>query len=266
METLAFGAGKKIRLMTEKEALYQYVLQIGDNALILGQRLGEWCGHGPVLEQDIAMTNIALDLMGQARSLMSYAAEVEGKSRTEDQVAFLRKEHEYRNVLLVEQPNEDFAYTIVRQFLFDSFHYYFQEALLESKDERLAAIAAKSLKEIRYHLKYSSEWMIRLGDGTEVSHEKIQTALDDLWMFSGELTQPNQIDQQMFQAGIGVDLNKIKTAVEEKVDEIIKIATLQKPSNDWMQSGGKEGRHTENMGFILSEMQYMQRAYPNMEW
>lgn len=252
--------------MTDKEALYQYVLQIGDNALILGQRLGEWCGHGPVLEQDIAMTNIALDLMGQARSLMSYAAEVEGKGRTEDQVAFLRKENEYRNVLLVEQPNEDFAYTIVRQFLFDSFHYYFQEALLQSKDERLAAIAAKSIKEIRYHLKYSSEWMIRLGDGTEVSHAKIQTALDDLWMFSGELTTPNEYDLKMAEAGIGADLNAIKPAIQEKVAEILKIATLQVPADEWMQSGGKEGRHTENMGFILSEMQYMQRAYPNMEW
>lgn len=252
--------------MTQQEALYQYVLQIGDNALILGQRLGEWCGHGPVLEQDIAMTNIALDLMGQARSLLSYAAEVEGKNRTEDQVAFLRKEQEYRNVLLVEQPNEDFAYTIVRQFLFDSFHYYFQEALQQSKDERLAAIASKSLKEIRYHLKYSSEWVIRLGDGTDISHNKIQTALDDLWMFKGELTSPNAIDQRMAEVGIGVDLQKIQPAVEEKISQIIKVAQLKTPTGSWMQSGGKEGRHTENMGFILSEMQYMQRAYPNMQW
>ena len=252
--------------MNQQEALYQYTLQIADNALILGQRLGEWCGHGPVLEQDIALTNIALDLMGQARSLMSYAAEVEEKNRTEDQVAFLRKEHEYRNAILVEQPNEDFAYTIVRQFLFDSFHYYFQEALQSSKDERLSAIATKSLKEIRYHLKFSSEWMIRLGDGTDLSHEKIQTALDDLWMYSGELTTPNELDQLMAEAGVGVDLNKIKPAIQERVMEIVKLATLQIPSADWMQTGGKDGRHTENMGFILSEMQYMQRAYPNMEW
>ncbi len=252
--------------MTAKEALYQYILQIGDNGLILGQRLGEWCGHGPVLEQDIALTNIALDLMGQARSLFSYAAEVEEKGRTEDHVALLRKEHEYRNVLLVEQPNEDFAYTIVRQFLFDSFHYYFHEALQQSKDEQLAAIAAKSLKEIRYHLKYSSEWMIRLGDGTEESHEKIQNALDDLWMFSGELTAPNAIDNRMAETGLGVDLKKIKPLVDEKKAEIIEMATLTQPSSDWMQSGGKEGRHTESMGFILAELQYMQRAYPNMEW
>lgn len=252
--------------MTNKEALYQYILQIADNSLILGQRLGEWCGHGPVLEQDIAMTNIALDLMGQARSLMNYAAQVEGKGRTEDQVAFLRKENEYRNVLLVEQPNEDFAYTIVRQFLFDCFHFYFQEALQNSKDETLAAIAAKSLKEVRYHLKYSSEWMIRLGDGTDVSHEKIQTALDDLWMFSGELTTPNALDQRMAETGLGPDLEKIRPKYWEKADEILQMATLQKPSSDWMQSGGKEGRHTEHMGFILTELQFMQRTYPDMEW
>lgn len=252
--------------MNQNENLYQYILQIGDNALILGQRLGEWCGHGPVLEQDIALTNIALDLMGQARSLLAYAAQVEGKDRNEDQVAFLRAEHQYRNVLLVEQANEDFAYTIVRQFLFDSFHYYFLEALQDSKDETLAALASKSLKEVRYHLKYSSEWMIRLGDGTEVSHEKIQTALNDLWMFSAELIMANDLDKEMLNQGIAPDLELIKPLYEAKLDEIINLATLIKPSEEWMQTGGKEGRHTENMGYILSDMQFMQRAYPNMEW
>lgn len=252
--------------MDNKEALYQYTLQIADNALILGQRLGEWCGHGPVLEQDIALTNIALDLMGQARSLLSYAAQVEGKGRTEDHIAFMRKENEYRNVLLVEQKNEDFAYTVVRQFLFDSFNYFFNEALQGSKDKTLAAIASKSIKEVRYHLKYSSEWMIRLGDGTEVSHEKIQTALDDLWMYSEELIIPNDIDKMMHDAGIGVDLEKIKPVRQAKIEEILELATLTKPSSTWMQSGGKDGRHTENMGFILADLQYMQRAYPNMEW
>lgn len=252
--------------MNRKEAQLDYILRMGDNALILGQRLGEWCGHGPVLEQDIAITNIALDLMGQARSLMQYAAEFEGKGRDEDQVAFLRDVCEYRNVLLVEQPNEDWAYTIVRQFFFDVFNFYFHQEMTRSADTHLAAIAEKSLKEITYHLRYSSEWMIRLGDGTKVSHEKMQAAVDELWMYTGELTEMDQVDEIMVAEGIGVDLNKIKPLYDQKVNEILSEATLQKPENDWMQSGGKIGRHTENLGFILAEMQFMQRAYPDMKW
>ncbi len=252
--------------MNLKEAQLDYILRMGDNALILGQRLGEWCGHGPVLEQDIAITNIALDLMGQARSLMQYAAEFEAKGRDEDQVAFLRDVREYRNVLLVEQPNEDWAYTIVRQFFFDVFNFYFHQEMTKSKDAHLAAIAEKSLKEITYHLRYSSEWMIRLGDGTEVSHEKMQVAVDELWMYTGELTEMDQVDEIMVAEGIGVDLNKIKPLYDQKVNEILAEATLQKPENDWMQSGGKIGRHTEHLGFILADMQFMQRAYPDMKW
>lgn len=252
--------------MNLKEAHLDYILRIGDNALILGQRLGEWCGHGPVLEQDIAITNIALDLMGQARSLMQYAAELEGKGRDEDQIAFLRDVRAYRNVLLVEQPNEDWAYTITRQFFFDVFNFYFHQELTKSNDTHLAAIAEKSLKEITYHLRYSSEWMIRLGDGTEVSHEKMQAAVDDLWMYTGELTEMDQVDGMMIAEGIGVDLNKIKPLYDQKVNEILAEATLQIPENDWMQSGGKVGRHTEYLGFILADMQFMQRAYPDMKW
>jgi ring-1,2-phenylacetyl-CoA epoxidase subunit PaaC len=252
--------------MEEQAALLQYILRLGDNALILGQRLSEWCGHGPILEQDIAMTNIALDLVGQARSIYEYAAKVEGKGRTEDDLAYLRYEHEYYNGLLVEQPNIDFAHTIVRQFLFDAFNQPFHEALLHSTDKHLAAIAEKSLKEVTYHLRYSSEWMIRLGDGTTVSHQKMQTALDNLWMFSGELCIPDALDQQMLEAGIGVDLEAIARQYQQKVDAILDQATLQKPQNDWMQSGGKQGRHTEHMGFMLAQLQYMQRAYPGVEW
>lgn len=252
--------------MNLKEAQFEYILRMGDNALILGQRLGEWCGHGPVLEQDIAITNIALDLMGQARSLMQYAAELEGKGRDEDQVAFLRDVREYRNVLLVELPNEDWAHTITRQFFFDVFNFYFHQELTKSTDAHLAAIAEKSLKEITYHLRYSSEWMIRLGDGTEVSHEKMQNAVDDLWMYTGELTEMDQVDEIMVAEGIGVDLNKIKPLYDQKVNEILEEATLQKPGDDWMQSGGKVGRHTEHLGFIMADMQFMQRAYPNMKW
>ncbi|MDX1941118.1 MAG: 1,2-phenylacetyl-CoA epoxidase subunit PaaC [Saprospiraceae bacterium] len=252
--------------MTLQEAHLEYILQIGDNALILGQRLGEWCGHGPVLEQDIAITNIALDLIGQARSLMQYAAELEGKGRDEDQMAFLRDAWDFRNVLLVEQPNEDWAYTITRQFLFDAFNFYFHQELTKSKDEHLAAIAEKSLKEITYHLRYSSEWMIRLGDGTELSHAKMQNAVNDLWMFTGELTEMNEVDKIMIAEGIGVDLNIIKPLYDQKIAEILEEATLQKPADTWMQSGGKQGRHTEHLGYILADMQFMQRAYPNMKW
>ncbi|MEN0003993.1 MAG: 1,2-phenylacetyl-CoA epoxidase subunit PaaC [Bacteroidota bacterium] len=243
-----------------------YLLRMGDNALILGQRLSEWCGHGPILEQDIAITNIALDLMGQARTIFGQVAELEGKGRSEDELAFLRYEREYRNVLLVEQPNEDFAHTIVRQFLFDAFHYPFYEALLESRDETMVALAGKAIKEVTYHLRYSSEWMIRLGDGTEVSHQKMQDALDHLWAFSGELYTPDALDEQLAAAGIGVDLEVLKAKYLAKVSDILAQATLRQPESEWMQAGGKQGRHTESMGYILAEMQYMQRAYPGLEW
>lgn len=250
--------------MMLEEAKIQYILQLSDNALVLGQRLSEWCGHGPILEQDIALTNIALDLIGQARSLYAYAGSLCGKD--EDQLAFLRNEWEYRNVLLVEQANTDFAYTIVRQFLFDAYNIAFHEALQGSKDETLAAVATKSLKEITYHLRFSSEWMIRLGDGTELSKEKMQTALNDLWMFTGELCTMNELDKQMLAEEIGVDLEKIKPIWEKKVDQILELATLQKPETTWMQKGGKEGKHTEHLGFLLAEMQYLQRAYPDNKW
>ncbi len=243
-----------------------YVLQLGDNALILAQRLGEWCGHGPVLEQDIAMTNIALDLLGQARMLLSYAGELEGRGRTEDELAFFRDAHEFRNVLLVEQPNGDWAHTIARQFFFDTYNYFHCQALLQSRDERLAAIAEKAIKEITYHLRYSSEWMIRLGDGTELSRQKMQDAVDDLWMYTGELTTPNDTERQAAASGTGVDLLRIKPLWEERVAEVLREATLHTPENSWMQSGGKDGRHTEQLGYILAEMQFVQRTYPGQEW
>ena len=245
---------------------FDYTLQLGDNALILSQRLSEWCGHGPVLEQDIALTNIALDLLGQARMLLSYAAELEGRGRSEDDIAYFRDAHQYHNVLLVERPHHDWAHTIVRQFFFDTFQYHNYRALLHSRDERLAAIAEKSLKEVTYHLRYSSEWVVRLGDGTEISHQKMQDALDDLWPFSGELTTPSAADQAAQEAGIGPNLLDIKPLWEAKVDEILAEATLTKPANAWMQSGGKQGRHTEHLGFILAEMQHLQRMYPGNEW
>lgn len=248
------------------QASFPYVLQLGDNALILSHRLSEWCGHGPVLEQDIALTNIALDLLGQARLLLTYAGELEGQGRTEDDLAGFRDAHQFRNVLLVEQPNGDWAHTIVRQFFFDVYHYYHYQALLQSRDERLAAIAQKAFKEVTYHLRYSSEWTIRLGDGTEESHRRMQEAVDDLWMYTGELTTPNEVERLAAEIGVGSDLTQIRPLWEAKVQEVLAEATLRLPTNHWMQSGGKDGRHTEHLGYILAEMQFMQRAYPGLQW
>lgn len=245
---------------------FEYLLQLGDNALILSQRLGEWCGHGPVLEQDIALTNISLDLLGQTRMLLTHAGEIEGKGHSEDDLAYFRDEHQFRNVLLVEQPNTDWAFTIARQFFFDTWHFYHYQALLGSKDAQLAAIAEKSLKEVTYHLRFSSEWMLRLGDGTEVSKQKIQKAVDELWPFTGELTTPSAADLWAAELGVGYDLLKIKPLWEKKVADILNEATLQLPSGTWMQKGGKTGVHTEYLGFMLAEMQHLQRTYPGNSW
>lgn len=249
-----------------KEALYDYTLRLGDTSLILGHRLSEWCGHGPVLEQDIALINIALDLVGQATSFLAYAAQVEDQGRTADDLAYKRVERHFRNVLLAEQPNEDFAYTIVRQFLFDAFQKPYYERLTRSADAQIAAIAEKSLKEVTYHLRFSSEWMIRLGDGTPTSHEKMQTALDDLWQFTGELFEMTETDHTLIKAGIAVDLSEIKPLWDEKVATILQEATLQQPATGWMQSGGKKGIHSEHLGYILAELQYLPRAYPDAQW
>jgi len=252
--------------MNTNQSFIDYTLFLADSCLVLSQKNAEWCAHGPILEQDIAITNIALDLIGQARSLLEHAGNLEEKGRSEDDLAFLRDAWDFRNVLLVEQPNQDWAFTIIRQFLFDAFHYPLLQQLTESKDEHLAAIAQKSIKEVAYHLRYSSEWMIRLGDGTEVSHQKMQTALDELWMFSGESTTADEVDLMVTEAGIGANLELVQQAYAEKVNAILHEATLQKPAGDWMQRGGKTGTHSEYLGFILAEMQFMQRAYPGQKW
>lgn len=252
--------------MEHNNALLEYVLRLADNALILGHRVSEWCGHGPNLETDIGLTNIALDLVGHSRSLLQYAAALEGKDRTEDDLAFLRDIREFRNVLLVEQANGNFADTIARQFFFDTFNYYTFAALCESKDEQLKAIAEKAIKELTYHYRYSAEWVIRLGDGTEESHQKMQDAIDELWDYTGELFEMDDVEIYMQEAGIGVDLKAIQQLWNKRVDAILKEATLTRPEDDWMQTGGKTGIHSEQMGLILAEMQWMQRAYPNMEW
>ncbi len=251
--------------MTAEQQI-DYLLRLGDNALILGQRLGEWCGHGPILEQDIAITNIALDLVGQARTWLALAGEEEGQGRDEDEIAFLRDVGEFRNILLVEHPNEDFAYTIVRQFLFDSFNYYLHEGLTKSSHEQIAAIANRSLKEVTYHLRYSSEWMIRLGDGTEVSRQKMQQALDDLWIYAEEPLTADAIDEAAHATGWAPSLLDLKPLVNAKRKAIIREATLQIPEVAYPQQGGKKGLHTEAMGYILADMQWLQRAYPGAEW
>ena len=252
--------------MTKQEALFEYTLRIADDTLILGHRLSEWCGHGPVLEEDIALTNLALDLVGQATELYQYAAKVEGKGRTEDDLAFLRLEREYKNVLLVEQTNGDFGKTIVRQFFFDHFQHLLYEQLLDSKDAQLAAIAEKSLKEVRYHLKHSSEWVIRLGDGTEESYERVQTSVTDLSRFIEELFYQDEVDTLLIKEGIAADTASFKEAYYKNIETVLKEATLSLPEKRWQLDGGRKGVHSEHLGYLLAELQYMQRTYPGMEW
>ncbi|MBK9256133.1 MAG: phenylacetate-CoA oxygenase subunit PaaC [Saprospiraceae bacterium] len=250
----------------EKQQLLDYLMLPADNVLILGQRLGEWCGHGPVLEQDIAMTNIALDLIGEARNYYQYAAEIAADGRTEDDFPYKRDVRQFRNILLVELPNGHWGDTLMRQFMFDCFHYYYLEALKSSNDKRLAAIASKSFKEVSYHIRFSGEWIIRLGDGTDESHQKIQTSLDNLMPYFEEMFIPSDIETQMKDSGIAPDLSKIKIHATDRFENTIEEATLIIPQNIYPQKGGKTGLHTEHLGFIISDLQYLQRAYPGAEW
>ena len=249
-----------------KNNLYNYILGIADNSLILGQRLGQLCGHGPSLETDIACTNISLDLFGQVRSYFQYAAKIAGDQRTEDDIAMLRKERDYKNVLLVEQPNTNFAFTIGRQFLFDVYHLAFLTELQNSKDFTLSVIAKKCVKEVSYHLRFSSDWIKRLGNGTSVSKEKMQEAINGLWTYTDELFYQTNADKEMVFEGIGVDVTKLKNNYYSHINNILLEATLEIPESKWFQTGGKEGIHSEHLGYLLSDLQYMQRTYPNMEW
>jgi ring-1,2-phenylacetyl-CoA epoxidase subunit PaaC len=250
----------------KNENLYNYILGIADNSLILGQRLGELCGHGPTLETDIACTNISLDLFGQVRSYFQYAAKIAGDNRTEDDIAMLRKEREYKNVLLLEQPNTNFAYSIGRQFLFDVYHLAFLAELQKSTDLTLSAIANKCIKEVSYHERFSSDWVKRLGDGTEESNQKMQEAINDLWTYTDELFHQTEADKAMVAKGVGVDVTKLKENYYTQVSDLLQEANLKVPESKYFQKGGKEGIHTEHLGYLLSELQYMQRTYPNMEW
>ena len=243
------------------KATLEYILHLADNALLLGQRNAEWCGHGPVLEQDIAISNISLDLIGQARSFYQYAAELKGNGTTEDDLAYLRDERQFRNILLVEQPKGDWAHTTLRQFLFSSYQQLLFQKLTTHADERLAAIAEKTLKEVNYHVRWSSEWVIRLGDGTEESRRRLLDALASIWTFTGEMFMP-----ESFETASGVIISELETAWRDKIHTCFSEANLEMPENVFMRSGGKKGVHSEHLGYILAEMQYLQRSYPGCEW
>lgn len=249
-----------------KQHLINYLLGVADNYLILGQRLGELCGHGPNLEPDIAITNISLDMLGQVRSFYQYIAQLRGDKSTEDDIAFLRKEREYKNVLLVEQPNTDFGYVIVRQFFFDVYNRMFLGALQQSADETLRALAFKGIKEASYHERFSGDWLKRLGDGTEESKTRVQQAVNDLWIYTDELFHTTTADQAMIEAGVAPDMLQLREYYYEKVEELLSTATLEIPEVAYFQKGGKEGLHSEHMGYILADMQYMQRTYPDSKW
>lgn len=244
----------------------EYVLRLGDNALILGQRLSEWCGRAPVIEEDLALANMALDLIGQARLLLTHAGKLEGKGRDEDQLAFLRVERDYRNLTLTELPNHDFGRTTVRNFLFSTFQVLLWERLARSTDTELAAIAAKSLKEARYHLNHSAEWVIRLGDGTAESQRRTQAALDYLWPYMAELFSADAADAAVAAAGIGPAWSELEAAWQASVLPVLEEATLTVPANTPFRSQGRLGRHSEHMGHLLATLQHMQRTYPGAQW
>jgi ring-1,2-phenylacetyl-CoA epoxidase subunit PaaC len=247
-------------------ALLEFLLRIGDNTLILGHRVSEWCGHSPALEEDIALANTALDLIGQTQLWLGLAGEVEGKGRSADDLAYLRDGYEFRNILIVERPNGDFGKTLMRQFLFDAWHYLLLKALKGSSHTRIAEIAEKAFKEVSYHLDRSRDLVIRLGDGTAESHRRMQEALDELWPFTGEMFMSDAFDAELAEAGIIPAPASLKAGWDEIVAETLSEGTLKKPADGYMHKGGRRGVHTEHLGFILAEMQFLQRAYPGATW
>ena len=259
-------SAKTSDLVPNSQSLIPFLLHLADSNLILSQRNSEWCGHGPVLEQDIAITNISLDLLGQARYFYQYAASLMGHNTTEDSLAYLRTEREFKNVLLVELPKGDWAITVLRQFFYSNYQSLLYAHLKNSKNDHIAAIAEKSLKEVTYHLRWSSEWVIRLGDGTDESRRRIQHAVEELWPYTGELFMPADYEMECAKAGTGVDIAGLKLQWLKNVEEIFSEATLSIPAASFSHTGGKTGRHTEHLGYILTELQYMQRTYPGVEW
>jgi ring-1,2-phenylacetyl-CoA epoxidase subunit PaaC len=253
-------------IQVSETPLVLYTLRRADDALILGHRLSEWCGHAPMLEEDMALANMGLDLLGQARELYSYAAKIEGKGNDEDKFAYLRDVRQYRNLLLVERPNGDFACTITRQFFYAAFADLYWRAMMTSRDTTLAAIAAKSEKESAYHLRHCSEWMVRLGDGTDESHRRSQSAVDDLWAFTGEMFAVDDSERGLIGAGIAIDPAGLLPQWLDTVSGVLAEATLTPPKSGWMQEGGRSGRHSEHLGHLLSELQSMQRSFPGAAW
>ena len=247
-------------------AKLDYVLRLGDNALVLGQRLGEWVGAGPELEEEMAMANFALDYIGHARHFYSLAGEIEGAGKSEDDYAYLRDGFDFQNALLVEQPNGHFGDTIARQYLFERFYVLQLDALTQSTDARLAAIATRAGKEIRYHLRHARQWLMRLGDGTAQSHERIQNSIDSLWRYTGELFSADAVEAEVAASGFGIDPGKLEARWHDDVAADLKEATLTLPDTGWMASGGKQGRHSEHLGYLLADLQFLQRAYPQQQW
>lgn len=249
-----------------KQATQDYVTRLGDDAVVIGHRVSEWCSNAPFLEEDLALQNVALDFIGRARMYYNYAAELADDGRDEDDFAYMRDHREYQNLLLMELPRGDFAYTMVRQLLVDVYNLLYLEQLLKSKDETIAAIAAKAIKESRYHLRRSHEWMLRLGVGSEESHARAQAAIDDIWGFTHELFDVDELEQQMIDAGIGVDSVQLKDGWTREVSDILREATLELPETEWAVRGGRDGYHTEYLGQMLNEMQSVHRAYPGQKW
>ncbi|ACP26374.1 phenylacetic acid degradation protein PaaI [Sinorhizobium fredii NGR234] len=250
----------------DRAALFEFLLRTGDNALILAHRLSEWCGHAPALEEDIALANTALDLIGQTQLWLGLAGEVEGGGRSADDLAYLRDAREFRNLLLTERPNGDYGKTMMRQFLFDAWHYVILNALRASSDVRIAEIAEKASKEVSYHLERSRDLVIRLGDGTAESHARMQEALDDLWPYTGEMFVGETSDEALAAAGVAPEPQSLKAEWDALVAEALSVATLKRPADGHMHKGGKRGIHTEQLGYILAELQFLQRAYPGATW
>ena len=253
-------------IVVKESPLVLYVLRRADDALILGHRLSEWIGHGPILEEEMALGNIGLDLIGQSRSLYTYAAELEAEGNDEDKYAYLRDAQQYRNLLLAEHPNVDFGQTMVRQLFYSAFADPYWRAMMSCRDSTLAAIAAKSEKESAYHLRHCSEWVIRLGDGTEESHERVQEAVDQLWGYTGEMFECDAAERSLVTGGVVVDPTALREAWDKTVGSVLSRATLTRPTNQWMQTGGRSGRHGEHLGHLLSVMQHVQRTYPGATW
>ena len=249
-----------------RQELFELLIRLGDDHLVLGHRISEWCGHAPMLEEDLALPNIALDLIGQARSLYSYAGEIEGRGRDEDQIAYVRLERDYQNLLLTERPNGDFAHTIVRQLFFSVFMQAWWREAVKSTDETLAAIAAKAVKEAAYHVRHAAEWTIRLGDGTDESARHMADAVSALWPYTGEMFETDPVTDTLAEAGVAPDPASLKAEWAKGIADIFAEAMLSMPDETWQQSGGRKGRHGEEMGFLLADLQYMQRAYPGMTW